>query len=252
MEAASLMTEVLNGTPSFEKMSELFMKMKNYMPADQIVGWFEEFRRKQIQLRTWQSPLNKYDITMTDLEEWELKRDRGELDTKDSDGKSVRPKHPPSHIIGYTPAIFNIKDERGDKWNVIGADGFRVTRQHKIWGNHMKDTRDIPGLTAAEIELQNKVYVGNRWIMKETAEEILEDSFGMSKMVNRICKTMNWDEHSKGAKLIKKYGSKAILLLRKHPLFDDPVWAFWNILNEFNEFRVEVQKEMTKELIGGH
>lgn len=241
-EAAALMTEVLNGTPSLEKLNELFIKMKNYMPADQIVGWFEEFRRKQIQLRTWQSPLDKYDIAMTDLEEWEMKKKRGEETVE----------HPPANIIGYTPAYFSIKDDRGDKWNVVGADGFRVTRQHKIWGNHMKDTRDVPALTAAEIELQNKVYVGNRWLMKDTAEEILEDSFGMSKMVNRICKTMNWDEHSKGAKLIKKYGSKAILLLRKHPLFDDPVWAFWNILNEFNEFRIEVGKEMGKELVGGH
>jgi len=235
-EAAKLMTEVLNGTPTLEKLNELFFTMKNYMPPDQIVAWFEEFRVTQIRLRTFQTV--KYDIAMTDLEEWKLKKKRGE----------VEGEHPPASVIGYTPATFSLKDERGDKWNVTGADGFRVTRKKKTWGNHMKSTRNIPGLTAAEIETQNKLYVGNRWLMKETAEEILENSFGLSQQINRFYKDRGWNPNSKAAKFMKKWGTKAVLLLRQHPLFDDPVWAFWNILNELKEYGAEVQKDMLKEV----
>lgn len=112
----------------------------------------------------------------------------------------------------------------------------------------MWKTRKIPPLNAAEIELQNQVYVGNRWLMPETAEEILENSFGLSQFINKFYKDRGWDPNSKGAKLMKKYGTKAWLLLRQHPLFDDPVWAFWNILNELKEYGTEVQKEMVKDI----
>jgi hypothetical protein len=95
------MTEVLNGTPTIEKLNELFFTMKNYMPPDQIVAWFEEFRVTQIRLRTFQTV--KYDIAMTDLEEWKLKKKRGE----------VEGEHPPASVIGYTPATFSFK---GREW----------------------------------------------------------------------------------------------------------------------------------------
>lgn len=240
MDAAALMTEVLNGTPTLEKLNELFVKMRSYMPPDQVVAWFGEFRKKQIQLRTFQTV--KYDIAMTDLEEWTMKKKRGEI-TEDK---------PPSLVIGYNPAVFSLKDERGDKWNITGADGFKVTRKKKTWGNHMKSTRDIPALTASEIEMQNKIYVGNRWLMKKKAEEILEDSFGFSQYINKFYKSRGLDPYSKGAMRLKKYTAKAWLILRQHPLFDDPKWAFWSILNEYVEFGKEVSKEMQKQVIGGH
>ena len=83
---------------------------------------------------------------------------------------------------------------------------------------------------------------------KEVAEEILENSFGISQFINKFYKDRGWDPNTKQAKLIKKYGSMAVLLLRKHPLFDDPWWAFWNILKELDEYRQEVQKEILKEV----
>lgn len=235
-EAASLMTEVLNGVPTPQKIAELFTKMRSYMPPDQVVTWFDAFREKQVQLRTFQTI--KYDIAMTDLEEWEMKKRRGE----------IKEDHPPSIIMGYNPAVFKIKDERGDSWNVKGADGFRVTRKKKEWGNHMKKTRDIQAMTSSQIELENRLYVGNRWLTKHKAEEILENSFGLAQVVNKICRDRGWDSKSKQARFLKKWGSKAALLLRQHPLFDDPVWAFWNILNELKEYGEEVQKEMVKSI----
>lgn len=174
---------------------------------------------------------------MTDLEEWEMKKKRGEV-TGDK----------PSIIIGYNAAVFQIKDERGDKWNVTGADGFRVTRKKKTWGNHMKSTRDIPALTPSQIEMQNRLYVGNRWLMPGDAEEMLENSFGLSQVINSFYKAREWDSNTKTARLMKKYGTKAVLLLRKHPLFDDPIWAFWNILETLRQYGEEVQKEMLKDV----
>ena len=49
-------------------------------------------------------------------------------------------------------------------------------------------------------------------------------------------------------KFMKKYGSKALLLIRQHPLFDDPVWEFWNIMETLRQYGEEVQKEMLKDV----
>ena len=234
MDAAALAIQVLNPIPSFEKIAEMVAKMKGYMPPDQVDAWLAEYQRRRVQLRTFQNPWEAYDITMTDKEEWEMKKKRG-------DAKGECPS-------GYNPAVFKIRDERGDTWNVTGADGFRMTRKTKEWGNHMKRMYDVPAITSAEIEVENKVFVGNRWLTKEKGEHILEDSFGLSRFVNKFYKDRGWDPNSKGAKLMKKYGTKAWLLLRQHPLFDDPVWAFWNILNELKEYGAEVQKEMLKDI----
>ena len=241
--AAKLMTEVLGGSPTLEKINELYNTMKSYMPPEQIMGWFEEYTRTRVKLRThqWVS----YEIAMTDLELWKQQN-------PDLVRKGV---HPPETTLGLNPATYKIKDERGDNWNVIGADGFRVTKKKMESGNHMWKTREIPGLTAKDIEVEMKLYVGNRWLPnKESGHHIVENSFGLSQMINQYYKNIGRPELAdKGMpKFLKKYGSKAILLLRQHPLFDDPKWAFWSILNEFVEFTKEAGKEVQKELVGGH
>lgn len=239
MKAAQLMPEVLKGIAPLEKRIELYGIMSSYMPPHEVVAWFTAVEKRRVQLRTFQ--WNKYDIAMTDLEEWQMRKKRGE---------EVGEK-PPEAVIGFNPAVFKIRDERGDTWNVKGSDGFRVTRNRKTWRNHLLDTRDVPPLTPSQMELEHRLMVANGLLPnKEIAEEILESSFGISQLVDRICKDRGWDPKSKSAKKIKKYGSKAILLLRKHPLFDDPVWAFWNILNTLKEYGEEVGKEIVKEGVG--
>lgn len=238
-EAAKLMTEVLSGSPTLETITSLYNTMKGYMPPEQLMEWFEEYMKTKVRLRTNQ--IVSYDIAMTDLEFWNMRKKRGE------EGMEGKP-------LGINPATFKIKDENGDSWNVVGADGFKVTKMKKEWGNHMLKTRDIPGLTAKDIEIQMKLFVGNRWLPnKEVGEEILEGSLGLGQTIDRFYKNRGWKGNNKGvAKFLKKWGTKGVLLLRKHPLFDDPVWAFWSILNEFKEFGEEVGKEMEKELVGGH
>lgn len=239
-DAAKLMTEVLSGSPSLETINNLYNTMKGYMPPEQLMAWFEEYTRTRVKLRTNQ--LVGYQIAMTDLEFWEMRKKRGverEMESKP---------------LGINPATYKIKDENGDSWNVVGADGFKVTKKKMERGNHMWKTREIPGLTAKDIEVEMKLYVGNRWLPnKHVAHHILEDSMGLSQTINQFYKNRGWDvDKSKVAKFVKKYGTKITLLLRRHPLFDDPVWAFWSILNEFNEYTKEVGKEMQKELVGGH
>ncbi len=241
-EAAKLMTEVLSGSPTLETITGLYNAMKGYMPPEQLMAWFEEYMKTKVRLRTNQ--IVSYDIAMTDLEWWHKQN-------PDAKRKGI---HPPETIMGINPATYKIKDENGDSWNVVGADGFKVTKMKKEWGNHMLKTRDIPGLTAKDIEIQMKLFVGNRWLPnKEVGEEILEGSLGLGQTIDRFYKNRGWKGNNKGvAKFLKKWGTKGVLLLRKHPLFDDPVWAFWSILNEFKEFGEEVGKEMEKELVGGH
>lgn len=238
-EAAKLMTEVLSGSPSLETINNLYNTMKTYMPPAQLMAWFEEYTKTRVKLRTNQ--LVGYEIAMTDLEFWEMRKKRGEKDME-------------SKPLGINPATFKIKDESGDSWNVVGADGFKVTKKKMERGNHMWKTRELPGLTAKDIEVEMKLYVGNRWLPnKHVGHHILEDSMGLSQTINQFYKNRGWNvDESKTAKFVKKYGTKAILLLRQHPLFDDPVWAFWSILNEFKEFGDEVGKEFQKEVIGGH
>lgn len=259
-EAAKLMTEVLSGSPTLETITGLYNAMKGYMPPEQLMAWFEEYMKTKVRLRTNQ--IVSYDIAMTDLEWWKKQLEKGDLDEKNADGsykldargRRIRPSHPPETTMGINPATYKLKDENGDSWNVVGADGFKVTKMKKEWGNHMLKTRDIPGLTAKDIEIQMKLFVGNRWLPnKEVGEEILEGSLGLGQTIDRFYKNRGWKGNNKGvAKFLKKWGTKGVLLLRKHPLFDDPVWAFWSILNEFKEFGEEVGKEMEKELVGGH
>jgi hypothetical protein len=248
-EAAKLMTEVLSGSPSLETITNLYNTMKGYMPPEQLMAWFEEFMKTKVRLRTNQ--IVPYDIAMTDLEWWKIQRDKGAFDKKDDKGNIVRPKHAPESTLGINPATYKIKDENGDSWNVVGADGFKVTKMKKEWGNHMRKTRDIPGLSAKDIEIQMKLFVGNRWLPnKEVGEEILEGAMGLGQTMDRLLsKKAN---KTAVAKFIRKWGTKGVMLLRKHPLFDDPAWAFWSILNEFKEFGEEVGKEVQKEVVGGH
>lgn len=243
MEAAKLMTDVLSGSPTLENINQLYNTMKGYMPPEQLMAWFEAYTKRRVLLRTTQ--LVKYEIAMTDLEWWNLKKARGEI--------SVDEKAPPEAVLGINPAVYKIKDDRGDSWNVVGADGFKVTKKKMEWGNHMKKTRDIPGLTAKDIETEMRLYVGNRWLpSKEVGERILEGSLGLGQMIDHYYKNRGWDANkSNFAKFIKHYGSKAVMLLRQHPLFDDPVWAFWSIINEYWEFTREAGKEVGKQAIGG-
>lgn len=250
--AAKLMTDVLSGSPTLEKINELYNTMKSYMPPEQLMAWFEEYMKTRVRLRTNQ--IVSYEIAMTDLEVWKKQRDNGDLDTEDANGNKIRPKNPPSVIMGINPYTYKIKDERGDSWNVIGADGYRVTKKKMERGNHMWKTREIEGLSAKDIELEMKLYVGNRWLPnKEVGHHIVENTFGLSQTINQFYKNRGWDvEKSNLAKFVKKWGSKAVILLRQHPLFDDPKWAFWSILNEFYEYSQEVGKEMQKSVVGGH
>ncbi len=240
--AAKLMTDVLSGSPTLEKINELYNTMKSYMPPDQLMAWFEEYMRTRVRLRTNQ--IVGYEIAMTDLELWKQQH-------PDLVRKGV---HPPEKIMGINPATYKIKDERGDSWNVIGADGFKVTKKKMERGNHMWKTREIPGLSAKDIELEMKLYVGNRWLAnKEVGHHIVENTFGLSQTINQFYKNRGWDvDKSKLAKFVKKWGSKGVILLRQHPLFDNPQWAFWSILNEFVEYGKEVGKEFQKEVVGGH
>lgn len=194
------------------------------------------------------SPWDKYKIAMTDKEEWKLKRDRGEFDKKDKSGKTIRPDEPPENIIGFNPGMFKIRDDRGDTWNVTGSDGFRVTRKKDEWGNHMWKTRGLPALTPAQIDVRNKLYVGNRWITPDVADKIMEDSFGTGRFLDTLYKRLGIDPDSKGARRLKRLSSKAVILLRQHPFLDDPVWAFWYILNGTWEYVTEAGKEITKEV----
>ncbi len=206
------------------------------MPPEQLTEWFEEYTKTRVRLRTNQ--IASYDIAMTDLEYWEMRHKRGD--------KDLGPKP-----LGFNPATYKIKDENGDTWNVVGADGFKITKYKKEWGNHMRKTRNIKGLSAKDLEIQMKLYVGNRWLPnKEVGEEILESAMGLGQTMDGwFSKEFN---KTKFAKFVRKWGTKTALILRKHPLFDDPWWAFWNILNEYKEFAAEVGKEMEKELVGGH
>jgi hypothetical protein len=166
------MNEVLSGAPSLDTLTKLFNTMKGYMPPDQILGWFEEYTKTKIRLRTFQGV--RYDIAMTDLEWWEAREKKGEHDIG-------------SKPIGFNPAAYKIKDNDGDLWNVVGSDGFKVTKMKKEWGNHMLKTRNLPGYTAKDIEIQMKLFVGNRWLPnKEVAEEIVEEAMGLGQTMDRL------------------------------------------------------------------
>jgi hypothetical protein len=237
-EAAGLMTEVLNGSPSAETIDKLYGAMKNFMPPEQVQDWFEAYTRRRVQLRTNQ--IMPYEIAMTDLEWWKLRKARGE-----------EKGEPPEAVRGLNPAQYKIKDDRGDNWTVVGADGFKVTKKKETRGNHMWDTRRIPGLKASDIDIQMRRYVGNRWLTKEVSDDIFEGSFGLGQLVHSYYERKGMKVPEKGfAHFMMKYGSKLELLIKKHPLFDDPQWAFWSILNEFWEYTKEAGKDVAKTATG--
>lgn len=88
------------------------------------------------------------------------------------------------------------------------------------------------------------------FITKHKSEEMYEQVTGIHREVKWLFDRMGWHGATaqKVEHFVSHWGSKVKTILKKHPIFDDPWWAFWKILDEYKEFAGEVGKEMVKEV----
>ncbi len=141
-------------------------------------------------------------------------------------------------------------DSRKRKWQVRGRHGERGVVKTMYSGNFGWKEKRMWGWRDSDVEQRTRYLNAIGYLTKDKAEYMYEQAAGVGREVK-------WLFHKLGltsptAKRIEHFiahwGSKAKGLLKKHPLFDDPIWAFWSIANEFVEYTKEVGKEITKEV----
>jgi hypothetical protein len=102
----------------------------------------------------------------------------------------------------------------------------------------------------SDVESDMRYWNAKGFITKHKSEEMYEQVTGIHREVKWLFDRMGW--HGATAKKVEHFvshwGSKVKTILKKHPIFDDPWWAFWKILDEYKEFAGEVGKEMVKEV----
>lgn len=229
------------GMPSSELIMEVFNDFTKYCnPQEDKVKWFDDFMKILIKHRTWQ--WGEYDIAMTDREAFlDLQRRAKLHGFKEPEGK------PP---IGYQIATYKLVDERGDTWNVKGRDGQRVTLKRKTRGCESWTRDKIPMLRLSDVEPMLRFMSASGMLpTHETAEDLMGEAFGFGKPMaafEKMYTARTGEPLPKWMKTSTRLANKLAYLVRKHPLFDDPVWAFWSIANEIWTYAGEVSKEVAE------
>lgn len=141
-------------------------------------------------------------------------------------------------------------DSKKRKWQVKGQYGERGTVKDQYVGNFGWREKGQWGWRDSDVEQRTRWLNGVGYLTKEKAEKMYEQVTGINREVRWVFDKLGLKGPvaKKVEHFIGHWGSKIKGILKKHPLFDDPVWAFWNITNELVEYTKEVGKEMGKEL----
>lgn len=248
-DVAKKMTEIMvGGIPTMGQIKELFNSLTGYVnpPSDKL-HWFEDFMKRWVKYRTWQ--WSEYEVAMTDRDDYLAQQEKAEKYGIDGPTGPVP--------VGYATATYKVTDDRGDVWNIRGRDGMRVAKKKMTKGCEAWTKYKMPLIRIGDVEpLFTFMTASGMFPTTDMGEEILGKAFGLGN-ITEIFEKM-YKKRNSGKKLPKwlknstKLGNKLIFLVRRHPLFDDPTWAFWSIANELWTYAGEVGKEVGKGAVGGH
>ncbi len=239
VEAGNLLTKILNMlSPSSEDIMKLHDTMMGYVPAPELRKFEIILNHRIIQSRTTQ--IVPYEVV---------------AQKKGADSPN-------------TFDFVTLTDSEKRKWQVKGRNGERGVVKTKYIGNFGWREKGQWGYRDSDIESRTKYLNAVGFLTKKKADEMYEQATGINGEVTFLAGLLGLNskpvkaadrwvadrlglkktllEH--GGHFMSHWGTKVKSILKKHPLFDDPVWAFWNILNEFWELTQEAGKEIGKEI----
>lgn len=232
LKAADMLVKFFNLESSTEEIVEMIGTMQGYIPAD-VNRKFATVAEKRF--------LRAQSIQATPFE---VAHQGGKWVTEN--GKKVWVKSDSPNTIDY----ITLKDSNGNKWQVKGRYGERayIKENTKRFHSFAYDQKGKWIYRESDVDVALSALNAKGWITKEKKDDMIASITGVGQGVDNFLKKLGIDTSKGAGRKTRLILTKVIGLIKKHPLFDDPVWAFWSIANELKEYMSEIGKDLTKEL----